>query len=56
VNVSEETVAEELLPYKELFTSVVPEQDHKTAATSCFVFTPAGQSCYDEFQCKPVQS
>jgi len=36
VNVAEEAVAEELLPYKELFTSVVPRQDHKTAATSCF--------------------
>jgi len=36
VNVAEEAVAEELLPYEELFTSVVPGQDHKTAATSCF--------------------
>jgi len=36
VNVAEEAVAEELLPYKELFTSVVPGQDHKTAVTSCF--------------------
>ena len=36
VNVAEEAVAEELLPYKELLTSVVPGQDHKTAATSCF--------------------
>jgi len=35
VNVAEEAVAEELLPYKEWFTSVVPEH-HKTAATSCF--------------------
>ena len=49
MNVAEEAVAEELLPYKEFFTSVVPGQDHKTAATFCFlVFTPAGQS----FQCK----
>ena len=31
MNVAEEAVAEELLPYKEWFTSVVPEQDHKTA-------------------------
>jgi len=36
VNVAEEAVAE-LLPYKELFTSVVPGQDHKTAATSSFL-------------------
>jgi len=36
VNVAEEAVAEELLPYKELFTSVVPGQDHKTAAKSSF--------------------
>jgi len=36
MNFAEEAVAEELLPYKELFTSVVPVQDHKTAATSCF--------------------
>ena len=50
MNVAEEAVAEELLPYKELFISVVPGQDHKTA---CFVFTSAGQSCYDKFQCKP---
>ena len=49
MKVAEEAVAEELLPYKELFTSVVPGQDHKTAV---FVFTSAGQSCYDEFQCK----
>jgi len=37
VNVAEEAVAEELLPYKELFTSVVPGQDHKAAAKSCFL-------------------
>ena len=36
MNIAEEAVAEELLPYKELFTLVVPGQDHKTAATSCF--------------------
>ena len=50
MKVAEEAVAEELLPYKELLTSVVPGQDHKTAASSCF--RAAGQSCYDEFQCK----
>ena len=34
---SQETVAkEEFLPYKELFTSVVPGQGRKTAATFCF--------------------
>ena len=49
VNVAEEAVAEELLPYKEWFTSVVPEQHRKIAV---FLFTPAGQSWYDEFQCK----
>jgi len=32
-NVAEEAVAEELLPYKELFTPVLPGQDHKAAAT-----------------------
>jgi len=37
VNVAEEAVAEELLPYKELLMSVVPGQDRKTAAaTSSF--------------------
>ena len=36
MNVAEEAVEEELLPYKELFTSVVPGQDHKTAAASRF--------------------
>jgi len=35
-NVADEAVAEELLPYKECFTSVVPGKDHQTAATSCF--------------------
>jgi len=46
MNVVEEAVAE-LLPYKELFTSVVPEQVHLV-----FMFTPAGQSCNDKFQFK----
>ena len=36
LNVVEEAVAEELLSYKELFTSVVPEKDHKAAVTSFF--------------------
>ena len=52
MNVAEEAVAEELLPYKELFTSVVPGQDHKTAATSLILkhlqrhqtLPPTGQS------------
>jgi len=35
-NVAKEAVAEELLPYKELFTLILPGQDHKAAATSCF--------------------
>ena len=29
-------VADELSPYKELFTTVVLQQDHGAAATSCF--------------------
>jgi len=33
---NKKVLAEELLPYKELFTSFLPGQDHKTAATSCF--------------------
>jgi len=52
-NVSKEAVAEELLPYKELFTLVLPGKDHKAAATSYFVFISAGHSCYDEFKSKP---
>jgi len=40
VNVAEEAVSEDSLPYKELFASAVPGQDHKAAATSCFLFTP----------------
>jgi len=35
-NVAEEAVAEELLHSKELFTLVLPGQDHKAAATSFF--------------------
>jgi len=41
MNVAEEAVTEELLPYKELFTSVLPGQDHKTAATSYFCVYPS---------------
>ena len=52
MNVAEEAVAEELLPYKELFTSVVPGQDHKTAATSCF----GELKCkHNEFYCKGAE-
>ena len=36
MNVDEETVAEELMPYKELFTTAISEQGLVTAATSCF--------------------
>ena len=36
VNVTEEAIAEELL--QELFTTVILQQDHEAAATSCFVF------------------
>ena len=31
-----EAVAEKLLPYKELLTPVLPGQDNKATATSCF--------------------
>ena len=35
-NVAEEAEGEELLPYKELFTTDAPEQRLIAAATSCF--------------------
>ena len=35
-DIAEEAVAEELLPYKEMFSSAVPGQDRKAVATSCF--------------------
>jgi len=34
--IAEEAVVEELSPYKELFTTVVFQQGHVAAATSCF--------------------
>ena len=46
MNVAEEDVAEELLPYKELFTTAVPEQGLVAAATSCFHICYSCQSCY----------
>jgi len=46
VNVAEEAEAEELLPYKELFTTVVPEQGLVVAATSCIHACCSCQSCY----------
>ena len=49
MNVAEEAVAEELLPYKELFTPVVPGQVIKQLLRLVFVFIPAGHSCFDEF-------
>ena len=45
-NVGEEAVAEELSPYKELFTTVVLQKDHGAAATSCFRVYCSSQSCY----------
>ena len=48
MNAVEEAVIEVLLPYKELFTAVVLQQDHEAAATSCFrVYC----SCYILFSC-----
>jgi len=39
-------VAEELLPYIELFTTIVHEQGLVAAATSCFLVCCSCQSCY----------
>ena len=36
MNVAEEAVTEELLPYKEWLTTIVPEQGLVAAATSCY--------------------
>ena len=36
MNVTEEVVVEELSPYKELFRTVLPEQDLVAAAIYCF--------------------
>ena len=51
-NVVGEAVEEELLPYKELFTTVVLEQVLVAAATSCFMFAPAAILVMDKFNCK----
>jgi len=49
-NVAEEGVAEELLPYKELFTPVYLDKIIKQLLHLVFrAFIPAGHSCYDEF-------
>jgi len=40
-------VAEEILPSQDLFTSFVLEQDNDTAATSCFMLTPASNFVMD---------
>ena len=45
-NVVGEAVEEELLPYKELFTTVVLEQVLVAAATSCFHVCSSCHSCY----------
>ena len=49
VNVAEEVVVEELSPCKELFRTVVPEQDLVAAATSCFCVSPVVNLVMDEF-------
>ena len=43
---------EELSPYKELFTTVVPEQDLVAAATSCFLQLPILLSNNFKFNCQ----
>ena len=45
-NVAGEAVEEQLLPYKELFTTVVLEQVLVAAATSCFRVCSSCHSCY----------
>ena len=40
MNFAKGFVVKELSPYKELLTTVVPEQGLVAAATSCFVFSP----------------
>ena len=40
------TYTQELLPYKELFTTVVLEQVLVAAATSCFRVCSSCHSCY----------
>jgi len=45
-NVAVEAVAGELSPYKELFTTVVLQQDHGAATTSCFHDSCICQYCY----------
>jgi len=55
VNVAEEAVAEELLPYKEFLHQLYLDKIIKQLLHLVFVFTPAGQSCYDEFQCKLIR-
>ena len=50
MNAVEEDVAEELLPYKELFTTVLLQKDYEPAATSCFC---GKVNCKrDEFYCR----
>ena len=46
MNVVEEAVVEELSPYKEFFTTVVPEQGHVAAVLSCLHVFSSCQSCY----------
>ena len=46
-NAAEEVVVEKLSPYKELFMTVLPEQDLAVAATSCFQVFSSCQSCYE---------
>ena len=44
-NVAVEAIAEKLSPYKELFKTVVLQQDHGAAATSCFRVSCSCQYC-----------
>ena len=47
-NAAKEAVAEELLPYKELFTTVVLQQDHEAVATPCFRVYCSCQTCHGQ--------
>ena len=48
-NVAVEAIAEELSPYNELFTTVILQQVHGAAATSCFRVSAAANLVMDEF-------
>ena len=52
VNAVEEAVAEELLPYKELFTTVVLQQDYEQLLYFVFVSLQLPNLVMDGFLCK----